>query len=607
MTLGPEAGDLHEGGRADGQTGVRQGEPRPWERSYPAGLSWAEPVLQEPLFAALDRAVADYGPRPCLDFLGRSYSYTEVGDLVARAARGLQDLGVTKGTRVALFLPNTPYYVVCYFAVMKLGGIVVNVNPLYAEEEVHELLADSGAAFAVTLDLKLLLPKLVSALGRCSLKKVIVGTMGEILRFPTRQLFAIAKRGELAKVPAGDDRFFRFSKLIDNDGAFTPAEVVIGDVAVLQYTGGTTGVPKGAMLTHGSISANASQLHRWFIGVRSGEQRVLAVLPLFHVFAMTVNMHLAIRIAAEIILLPRFEIETLLKTIARKRPTFFPGVPTLFNALLHYPKLERYDLSCIENCISGGAGLPLPVRVGFENLTGGRLFEGYGLSEASPVVTCNPITGLGKPGSIGLPLPGTEIVIRSLDAPQDGRDQEVPLGEKGEICLKGPQVMAGYWQRPEASAETLRHGWLHTGDVGFMDADGYTYLIDRLKEVIVTGGYKVYPRHIEEAIHRHPAVAEVTVCGVPDSYRGEVPKAFVKLKDGEDLTAEALHAFLADKLSPMEMPRQVEFRDALPKTIIGKLSKKELIAEERAKHAAKEQNADGSESDSPRFEETKGL
>ncbi|MEQ9608068.1 MAG: AMP-binding protein, partial [Kiloniellaceae bacterium] len=321
MTLGPEVGGLDGAGRADGQAGVRLADLRPWERSYPAELSWSEAVLQEPLFSALDRAVADYGPRPCLDFLGRSYSYAEIGDLVARAAKGLQKLGVMKGTRVALFLPNTPYYVICYFAVMKLGGIVVNVNPLYAEEEVHELLADSGAEFAVTLDLKLLLPKLVSAWGpgakkQSALRKVIVGTMGEILRFPTRQLFAIAKRGELAKMPAGDERFFRFAQLIDNDGAFTPAEVTIGDVAVLQYTGGTTGTPKGAMLTHGSISANASQLHRWFIGVRSGEQRVLAVLPLFHVFAMTVNMHLAIRIAAEIILLPRFEIETLLKTIA---------------------------------------------------------------------------------------------------------------------------------------------------------------------------------------------------------------------------------------------------------------------------------------------------
>jgi long-chain acyl-CoA synthetase len=599
MTLGPVDGDS-----------IAKVAPRahPWDRSYPAGIDWAEPMRREPLFLALDRAVADYGQRPCLDFLGLPYSYAEVGALVARTAKGLQDLGVGKGTRVALFLPNTPYYVIGYFAVMKLGGIVVNVNPLYAEEEVHELLADSGAEFALTLDLKLLLPKLASALGRCALRRIVVGSMGDILRFPKRQLFAIAKHGELARPPAGDERYLRFAQVIDNDGDFRPAEVAVDDVAVLQYTGGTTGMPKAAMLTHGSISANASQLHRWFVGVKPGEQRVLAVLPLFHVFAMTVNMHLAIRIAAEIILMPRFEIETLLKTIARRRPTFFPGVPTLFNALLHYPKVERYDLSCIENSISGGAALPLPVREGFEDLTGGRLLEGYGLSEASPVATCNPLAGHGKAGSIGLPLPGTEIAIRSLD----DRDEAVPLGEKGEICLRGPQVMAGYWQRPEETAATLRGGWLRTGDVGTMDEDGYFYLVDRLKEVIISGGYKIYPRHVEDAIHRHPAVAEVTVCAVPDEYRGEVPKAFVRLKDGESLTAEALRDFLADKISPMEMPRQVEFRDALPKSLIGKLSKKELIAEERARHAASVkngpiQNDQMQAGDPSRLEETKGL
>jgi len=603
MTLGPT-----DGGPLDRVSRGGDAAAHPWERSYPAGLNWADPVLREPLFLALDRAVADYGQRPCLDFLGRSYSYAEVGALVARAAKGLQDIGVAKGSRIALFLPNTPYYVISYFAAMKLGAIVVNVNPLYAEEEVHELLADSGAEYAITLDLKLLLPKLVSALApdaqkKCALKRIVIGTMGEILRFPKRQLFAIAKRGELARAPADDARYLKFSKLIDNDGDFRPAAVGIDDVAVLQYTGGTTGLPKGAMLTHGSISANASQLHTWFIGVKSGEQRVLAVLPLFHVFAMTVNMHLGIRIAAEIILLPRFEIENLLKTIARCRPTFFPGVPTLFNALLNYPKLERYDLSCIETCISGGAALPQPVRERFENLTGGRLFEGYGLSEASPVVTCNPIAGQSKANSIGLPLPGTEIVLRSLD----DRDKTVPPGEKGEICLRGPQVMAGYWQRPAETAATLRDGWLHTGDVGTMDEDGYTYLVDRLKEVIVSGGYKVYPRHVEDAIHRHPAVVEVTVCGVPDAYRGEVPKAFVRLKEGESLTPEALRSFLADKISPMEMPRQVEFRDELPKTIIGKLSKKELIAEERARHAAENQNKGMQDGGKPRLEETKGL
>ena len=337
--------------------------------------------------------------------------------------------------------------------------------------------------------------------------------------------------------------------------------------------------------------------------MQPGEQRVLAVLPLFHVFAMTVNMHLGIRIAAEITLLPRFEIENLLKTIARKRPTFFPGVPTLFNAILHYPKLERFDLSCIETCISGGAALPAPVHKGFENLTGGRLFEGYGLSEASPVVTCNPIAGGGQVGSIGLPLPNTEVSIRALEGP----DRALPAGEKGEICIKGPQVMAGYWQRPEETTSTLREGWLRTGDVGYMDETGYTFLVDRLKEVIVSGGYKVYPRHVEEAIHRHPDVAEVTVCAMPDDYRGEVPKAFVRVKDGRELSEAELRAFLSDKISPMEMPRQIEFRAELPKTMIGKLSKKELIAEERARHAVQSLKGQHPAGESPRLEETRGL
>lgn len=597
MTLGPND-DLRGAHSPRQTTGAF-----PWERSYPVGIAWDAPLRREPLYLALDRAVADFGAYPCLDFLGRQYTYAEVGDLVARTAKGLQELGVGKGTRVALFLPNTPYYVITYFAVMKLGGIVVNVNPLYAEEEVHELLSDSGAEFALTLDLKLLLPKLSSALGHCALRKIVVGTMGEILSFPKRQLFAIARYSELARMPGDDDRYLHFAKLVDNDGDFTPVEVGPDDVAVLQYTGGTTGTPKGAMLTHGSVSANVSQLHHWFQGVRQGEQRILTVLPLFHVFAMTVNMHLGIRIAAQIILMPRFEIKSLLQTIARCRPTFFPGVPTLFNALLHYPKLERYDLSCVENCISGGASLPAPVREAFETLTGGRLFEGYGLSEASPVATCNPINGASKAGSIGLPLPGTEMVIRSLDQ----HDRDLAPGERGEICLRGPQVMSGYWQRPEASAATLRRGWLHTGDVGYMDEDGYFFLIDRLKEVINTGGYKVYPRNIEEAIHRHPAVAEVIVCGVPDDYRGEVPKAFVRLKEGRSLDTEELRAFLTDKLSPMEIPREVELRAELPKTMIGKLSKKELIAEERARHAAQGQNAQGQAAVPSALEKTKGL
>ncbi len=557
-----------------------QTQAQPWDESYPPEIEWGGDVLQEPLYEAFDRAVAGYGDRPCLDFLGKRYSYAEISALVDRAARGFQDLGVKKGSRVALFLPNTPYYVVSYFALMKLGAIVVNVNPLYAEEEVLGLIEDSGAEIAVTLDLKILLPKLVTAFERTPLKKVVVCAMTDILRFPSRQLFAIAKRGDLAKAPAGDG-YLRFADLIDNDGGFEPASVTTEDVAVLQYTGGTTGVPKGAMLTHGNLSANASQLWTWFIGAEMGKERMLAVLPLFHVFAMTVIMHLGIRGAAEIILLPRFEIKMLLKAIARTKPTCFPGVPTLYNAIINTPKIESYDLSCIRYCLSGGASLPQEVREGFEAITSATLLEGYGLSETSPVVTCNPLFGTQKDGSVGLPMPATTIEIRSLDDP----DKLMPQGEVGEICVRGPQVMAGYWQRPEETAQTLRNGSVHTGDVGYMDADGYTFLIDRLKEVIISSGYNVYPRHIEEAIYRHPAVAEVTVIGVPDDYRGEIPKAFIRLKDGESLELEPLQEFLEDKLSPMEMPRQIEIRDALPKTIIGKLSKKELVAEERAKQA----------------------
>ena len=561
---------------------------RPWLKSYPSGVDWGGTVLQEPLYKAFDRAVAGHGERPCLDFLGKRYSYADVSGLVDRTARGLQDLGVGKGTRVALFLPNTPYYVISYFALMKLGAIVVNVNPLYAEEEVLELLEDSGAKVAITLDLKLLLPKVVSAFERTRLEKIVVGSMSEILRFPDRQLFAIAKRGDLAKAPK-HEAYLKFSDLIDNDGRFEPAEVHIDDVAVLQYTGGTTGLPKGAMLTHGNLSANASQLWTWFVGAEMGKERMMAVLPLFHVFAMTVIMHLGVRGAAEIVLLPRFEINMLLKAIARTKPTCFPGVPTLYNAILHTPGIERHDLSCIRYCLSGGAALPQEVREGFEAITSATLLEGYGLSETSPVASCNPLFGTQKDGSVGLPMPGTTIEIRSLDDP----DKVLPPGEVGEICIHGPQVMAGYWQRPAETAETLRNGRVHTGDVGYIDEDGYTFLIDRLKEVIISGGYNVYPRHIEEAVYRHPAVAEVTVIGVADDYRGEIPKAFIRLKDGESLDANALRDFLHDKLSPMEMPRLVEFRDELPKTIIGKLSKKELIAEEKAKCAGAEDSQPG--------------
>ncbi len=566
--------------------------------AYPAGVAWSAAISEAPLTEALDRSVALYGSNACVEFLGRKYSYEEIGGLVERAAKGFQGLGVGKGVRVGLLLPNSPYAVICYYAVLKAGGTVVNFNPLYVAEEIERQIQDSGTRIMVTMDLRLTLPKVSTSLGRTSLERVVVCSMAEALPFAKSSLFRFLGRGRIAELPE-DGLHVTFADLTDNDGGFKPVAISPQeDVAVLQYTGGTTGVPMGAMLTHANIAANARQVAMWDPDIQEGEARIIGVLPLFHVFAMTVVMNMGILIGAELVLLPRFEIAMVMKALRRRQPTQFPGVPSLFHALLEYPKLSPEDLQSLEFCLSGGAPLPSEIRNEFEALTGCRLVEGYGLTETSPVVTCNPLksairqdaarVGVGKDGSVGLALPGTQIEIRALEA----RETALAVGEPGEVCIAGPQIMAGYWDNPEATAKTLKNGWVHTGDVGYLDEDGFLFLIDRIKDLIICSGYNVYPRVVEEAIYRHPAVAEVTVVGVPDEDKGEVPKAYVRLKPDQALSAEELLAFLEDKLSRIERPRHVEFRDELPKTMIGKLSKKELVAEEQARRAAAGQ-ADG--------------
>jgi long-chain acyl-CoA synthetase len=563
-------------------TGSAQALERPWLKTYPGHVDWATPISEEPVTQVFDRVVARHGDRLCIDFLDKTYSYRRVGALVERAAKGFQMLGVGRGVKVGLLLPNTPYFVICYYAILKAGGTVVNYNPLYVAEEVERQVADSETQVMVTLDLRVTLPKASAALDTAGLKQVVVCPMADILPFPKNYLFAFARRGEVARVPK-DGRHLRFSELIDNDGVAEPVELrPREDIAVLQYTGGTTGVPKGAMLTHANVAANAHQIVLWNPDVVEGAERVLGVLPLFHVLAMTAVMNHAIRMGGALILRPRFELDDTLRMLDEKRPGYFAGVPTIYNAINHHPKLARYDLSSLKLCISGGAALPVEVKRDFERLTGCHLIEGYGLSECSPAATCTPVAGAAKEGSIGLPLPGTVVEVHDIEQP--GR--KLPPGEKGEICIRGPQVMAGYWKRPEATARTIVDGALHTGDVGYMDEDGYVFLVDRIKDLIICSGYNVYPRVIEEAIYRHSAVAEVTVIGVPDDYRGEAPKAFVRLKDHATLTAAELLSFLEDKLSKIELPEFIEFRDELPKTQIGKLSKKELVAEELAKREA---------------------
>ena len=550
----------------------------PWLRKYPSFVKWDMQIPAVPTYQLLYDAVARFPNNPCMEFLGKKWTYAETGALAAKAAEGFQKLGVVKGTRVALLLPNTPYYIAAYFGVLMAGGTVVNMNPLYAAGELENMVKDSGAQFLVTMDLTAMYPKARTLLNNTPLKKLIVCSMAEALPFETAVMFNLFKRKTISDVQ-DDDRQIWWDDLIDNDGAPTPVAIdPKEDVAILQYTGGTTGTPKAAMLTHANVTANARQVSSWFNNPDPGNEKFLAALPFFHVFAMTVILLVGIEYGAEIIMMPRFDLKDCLKAIDKKRPTLFPAVPTMYTAINNAPNVRDFDLTSIKLCISGGAPLPVEVKKNFEDMTRCVVVEGYGLSETSPVVCTNPTVGENKPGSIGLPMPGTIVEIRALDD-----DRLLGIGEKGEICVRGPQVMKGYWNRPEETADVMKHGALHTGDVGYMDDEGYVFIVDRIKDMIIASGFKIYPRMVEEAIYLHPAVEEVTVIGVEDEYRGQAPKAFIKVRAGMSLTEAEIRDFLKDRLSKIEQPALYEFRDVLPKSLIGKLSKKELKQEEAAK------------------------
>jgi long-chain acyl-CoA synthetase len=557
----------------------------PWLAHYPAGVNWHQNIAPAPLYRLLERAAERHPTRICTNFLGRTITYGEMSRLVDRAAAGLAAIGVTKGTKVGLLLPNSPTFIIFYYATLKAGGTVVNYNPLYTLEELTFQVKDSETDIMVTLDLKLLFDKVEALLTGGTLKRAIVASFPALLPTAKSILFRLFKGKELASVKSSPvaGSVIDEERILANDGRFTPPTIVpTEDIAVLQYTGGTTGTPKGAMLSHSAVYSNVIQAAAWAPELKEGEERVLGVLPFFHVFAMTVVMNFAILTAAEMVLMPRFVLDDAMKLIDKTKPTVMPGVPTLFNAVMHHPKLKTFDLSSLKFCLSGGAALPLEVKQRFEQLTGCSLVEGYGLSETSPVVTANPLLGPVKEGSIGQPIPQTIVSLRALDDPT----KEVAPGEKGEICVKGPQVMKGYWKKPQETADQFVGDYLRTGDVAIMDEQGFFFIVDRIKDLIICSGYNVYPRRIEEALYEHPAVEEVTVIGIPDEYRGEAPKAFVKLKAGATATPADLMKHLEPKLSRIELPEVIEIRAALPKTMIGKLSKKELVAEEAAKRKA---------------------
>ena len=553
------------------------GTPEPAAETMPVGdLPAFAPRLLTDL---LDSAVARHGAWPAVDFMGRKWTYRDIGELSRRAARGLQDLGVRPGTRVGLCLPNTPYYVICYFAILRIGAVVVNFNPLYTERELENQVTNSDVAVMIASDLALSLPKIEPLIGRTSLQRVVVCPIAEVLPPIKRNAYRLLKRKDIAHEPH-DLRFVRFSDLVIRDADLDPVARDPHDLAVLQYTGGTSGLPKGAMLSHANLAANSAQMIAHVGHMPERQERTLGVLPMFHVFALTTVLNYSVDTAAEMILLPRFEMKSFLDTAKRVKPTQFFGVPTLYSALNGVDLHGEFDQ--VRVCISGGAPLPLDIRQKFEAKTGVRVVEGYGLSEASPIIACNPLEGLVKDNSCGPAFPGTTIEIRD----PENIHKVMKQGERGEVCARGPQVMSGYWNRPKDTEATFIYGALRTGDVGYLDEEGYLFLVDRIKDLILCSGYNVYPRIIEDAIYEHSAVAEAVVIGIPDAYRGQSPKAFIALHPGDIVSEDEMLDFLKPRLNKIEMPSAIEFRASLPKTMVGKLSKKELVAEEAARTAA---------------------
>lgn len=555
--------------------------PTAWSKNYDHPTRWSQPFMARRLPEILFVQARRRPDARFLHFMGRDFTYGEIAEQVERMAGALRERGVGPDCQVGLFLPNCPQYVIAYYAIMHAGGTVVNFSPLYSAEELAWQVEDSGTRLMVTLDVEALYPLIDEVRGQSCLETLIVGTIPDVLPPLKAAAYRLLKRSERAEV-SYDERTLRFSDMTDAGKIMAPARGKPEETtALIQYTGGTTGRPKGAILTHANLSINAAQVQS-LDGDPKGNGSILGALPLFHVFANTCVLNRTVIDGGWIVLLPKFEVKAALKAIDEHDISSVPGVPTMYQAILDHPKVDDYDLSTIDICISGGAPMPKELRDAFIAKTGAKLIEGYGLTESSGVVSCNPYESGGKAGSIGQPLPSTNIVIVDQDDPQ----KILPQGEKGEITVDGPQILKRYHNRPEANETTFVDGRLRTGDVGYIDEDGYVFIVDRMKDLILVGGFNVYPSAIERVLYTHEAVREAVVIGIPDSRLGEKPKAFVTLKEGARASGEELRSFAEGHLGKHERLAAVEIRDELPKTMIGKLSRKELVADEKAKVAA---------------------
>ena len=550
---------------------------RPWLKSYEPGVPETMLYPDEPLGHFLDNAIAQYPNRPALYFYDERISYRTLGHYVNRFANALLALGLQRGERVAIHLPNCPQFVIAYYATLQAGGVVAAHSPLYTEAELEHQLNDCGASIIVTLSATYDRVKRVQP--RSQLRKVICTNIKDFFPPHLKLLFTLfreEKEGHRANVLAGDP--WMEYLLLHYPETPPGVDVKAGDLALLQYTGGTTGLPKAAMLTHRMLVTNVLQTAHWNTQAQPGHEVFMCVLPFFHLYGQQIGMNQAIYLGSTLVIFPRYERQAVLRAIDKYRPTVFPGVATLYINLMEDPALGEHNLHSIRTCLSGAMALPQEVQEKFEAISGGRMVEGYGMTETGPLTHANTIHGRRKLGSVGLPVTDTDARIVSIE---DG-STDMPVGQTGEICVRGPQVMQGYWNKPDETSKTIRDGWLHTGDIGRMDEDGFFYVVDRMKDMIISGGFKIFPRDVEEVLYTHPKVKEAALVAIKDPYHGELPKAFIVLKDGESATADEIIAFCRQQLAPYKVPKQVEFRADLPKSLVGKILKRKLVEESAA-------------------------
>jgi long-chain acyl-CoA synthetase len=550
---------------------------KPWYKSYAKGIPRQVEYERTPMPLALARTARELPDKTALVFIDSKISYRQLNDMANRFANALIDMGVKPGDKVAMLMPNMPQLVAAVYGAWRAGAVVVMNNPLYTDVELEYQFNNSECTFLMAIDL--ICPRMIALRPKTKIKNLVVAHIRDHLKFPKKQLLPIVAKDKHRNIPPTPN-VHEWMDILKKYPATDPKVPIDFDgLACLQYTGGTTGVSKGVMLSHANLSKNVQQIAAWFPGFNKGEITQLGVLPIFHSFGLTCCMDICVWMGWTDVLIPRPEPQAILEAIHKYKVNFFPAVPTMYVGVLNHPEASKYNLTSIKGCFSGAAPLPVEVIKDFEAKTGSQICEGYGLSETSPVVTTNPYGGKTKVGSIGLPVSDTDIKIVDL---MDGT-KEMPVGEPGEVLVKGPQVTSGYYKMPEETAAAIRDGWLYTGDIGTMDAEGYFYIVDRKKDMVIAGGYNIYPREIDEVLFEHPKILEACAVGIPDPYRGETIKAFVVLKPGQTLTQEEVIKYCGEKLAKYKIPKMVEFVGALPKSGVGKILRKELRAMELAK------------------------